>query len=65
MTELMGMIPLYLLFPYLIKVLCGPFIEYLLCLRLINSVIFHVISAQIRYSVAWNSTLIFVMGGLT
>lgn len=29
-------LPLYLLFPCCIKVLLGPFIEYLFCLRLIN-----------------------------
>lgn len=43
-------LPLYLLFPCHIKVLPGLFIEYLFCLRLINSVIFHIINAQIRYS---------------
>lgn len=58
-------LPLYLLFPCHIKVLPGPFIGYLFCLRLINSVIFHIINAQIRYAVVWNSAVVFVMGGIT
>lgn len=44
-------LPLYLLFPCHIKVLPGPFIEYLFCLRLINSIVFHIINAKILCSV--------------
>lgn len=48
-----------------IPVLNGPFSENIFYLRLINSVNFHITHAQIRYSVVWNSTLMFVMGRIT